>query len=167
MPRPWGIRLPAAAHLPRAPRPRRRQGQRQGFTETDYAAAGCRAPAARRAARGHLGQPGHARQRRDDRTKLVAAGNGSPFTGSRRTRTSSTRLQYRPGLLSGFLANSGLDLAPSVTPTIKDRYGRCDHRLHGGRRARRQRNPRGPDPYSGPASPQAVASPERAPRPTG
>ena len=31
------------------------------------------------------------------------------------------RMQYRPGLLGGFLASTGLDLAPFVTPTIKDR----------------------------------------------
>jgi putative transposase len=31
------------------------------------------------------------------------------------------RMQYRPGLLGGFLASTRLDLAPFVTPTIKDR----------------------------------------------
>jgi hypothetical protein len=29
-------------------------------------------------------------------------------------------MQYRPGLLYGFLASTGLDLTTCVTPTIKD-----------------------------------------------
>jgi len=29
-------------------------------------------------------------------------------------------MQYRPALLDGFLASTGLDLAPFVIPTVKD-----------------------------------------------
>jgi putative transposase len=36
-------------------------------------------------------------------------------------KTRLRRMQYRPGLLGGFLASTRLDLAPSVTLTIKDR----------------------------------------------
>ena len=36
-------------------------------------------------------------------------------------KTRMRRMQYRPSLLGGFLASTGLDLVPSVTPTIKDR----------------------------------------------
>jgi putative transposase len=36
-------------------------------------------------------------------------------------KTRLTRMQYRPALLGGFLASTGLDLTPFVTPTIKDR----------------------------------------------
>jgi hypothetical protein len=36
-------------------------------------------------------------------------------------KTRLKRMQYRPGLLSGFLASTGLDLTPLlVTPTIRD-----------------------------------------------
>lgn len=35
-------------------------------------------------------------------------------------KTRLKRIQYRPALLEGFLASTGLDLAPSVTPTIRD-----------------------------------------------
>jgi DDE superfamily endonuclease len=35
-------------------------------------------------------------------------------------KTRLRRMQYRPGLLAGFLASTGLDLTPFVTPTIKD-----------------------------------------------
>jgi hypothetical protein len=34
------------------------------------------------------------------------------------------RMQYRPGLLDGFLAKTGLDLTPFCNPTIKDCYAR-------------------------------------------
>jgi transposase len=36
-------------------------------------------------------------------------------------KTRLRRMQYRPGLLEGFLAGTGLDLTPYVTLTIKDR----------------------------------------------
>jgi hypothetical protein len=36
-------------------------------------------------------------------------------------KTRLRRMQYRPGLLAGFLASTGLDLTPFVTPTIKNR----------------------------------------------
>ena len=36
-------------------------------------------------------------------------------------KTRLRRMQYRPSLLDGFLASTGLDLTPFVTPTIKDR----------------------------------------------
>jgi hypothetical protein len=36
-------------------------------------------------------------------------------------KTRLRRMQYRPALLEGFLASTRLDLAPFVTPTLKDR----------------------------------------------
>jgi putative transposase len=36
-------------------------------------------------------------------------------------RTRLRRMQYRPGLLEGFLASTRLDFTPLVTPTLKDR----------------------------------------------
>ena len=36
-------------------------------------------------------------------------------------KTRLRRMQYRPGLLEGFLASTGLDLTPFVTSTIKNR----------------------------------------------
>jgi hypothetical protein len=36
-------------------------------------------------------------------------------------KTRLKRMQYRPALLDGFLASTGLDLTPFVTPTLKDR----------------------------------------------
>ncbi len=36
-------------------------------------------------------------------------------------RTRLKRMQYRPGLLGGFLASTGLDLTPFCNPTLKDR----------------------------------------------
>ena len=36
-------------------------------------------------------------------------------------KTRLRRMQYQPGLLEGFLASTRLDLAPFVTPTLKDR----------------------------------------------
>jgi DDE superfamily endonuclease len=36
-------------------------------------------------------------------------------------KTRLKRMQYRPGLLDGFLASTRLDLTPFVTPTLKDR----------------------------------------------
>ncbi len=36
-------------------------------------------------------------------------------------RTRLRRMQYRPGLLSGFLAGTRLDLTPSITSAIEDR----------------------------------------------
>src|SRR6266700_541339 len=106
-----------------------------------------RAPAARRAARGHLGQPEHPRQRRDGRADRgpgladrlpapavraraqpvepvwshlkrslanLAKRNLSQLTALVKTRL--RRMQYRPGLLEGFLASTGLDLAPFCNP---------------------------------------------------
>jgi hypothetical protein len=35
-------------------------------------------------------------------------------------KTRPKRIQHRPDLLDGFLASTGLDPTPSVTPTIKD-----------------------------------------------
>jgi putative transposase len=35
-------------------------------------------------------------------------------------KTRLTRMQYRPGLLEGFLASTGLDLSPSVALAIND-----------------------------------------------
>ena len=36
-------------------------------------------------------------------------------------KTRLRRLQYRPGLLDGFLASTRLDFSPFCDPTIKDR----------------------------------------------
>ena len=36
-------------------------------------------------------------------------------------KTRLKRMQYRPGLLDGFLASTGLDLTPFCNPTIRDR----------------------------------------------
>ncbi len=35
-------------------------------------------------------------------------------------KTRLERMQYRPGLLDGFLASTGLDLTPFCNPTIRD-----------------------------------------------
>jgi putative transposase len=45
--------------------------------------------------------------------------NISELTALAKTRL--RRMQYRPGLLEGFLAGTRLDLTPSVTPRIEDR----------------------------------------------
>jgi hypothetical protein len=49
----------------------------------------------------------------------LAKRNLSQLTALVKTRL--RRMQYRPGLLGGFLASTGLDLTPFVTPTIKNR----------------------------------------------
>jgi hypothetical protein len=46
-------------------------------------------------------------------------GNLSQLTALVRTRLK--RMQYRRGLLDGFLASTGLDLTPFCNPRIKDR----------------------------------------------
>jgi putative transposase len=48
----------------------------------------------------------------------LAKRNISQLTALVKTRLK--RMQYRPGLLDGFLASTGLDLTPFVTPTIED-----------------------------------------------
>ena len=35
-------------------------------------------------------------------------------------KTRLTRMRYRPGLLEGFLASTGLDLTPFCSPAIND-----------------------------------------------
>jgi hypothetical protein len=49
----------------------------------------------------------------------LAKRNVSQLTALVKTRLK--RMQYRPGLLDGFLASTGLDLAPSSKPKIEDR----------------------------------------------
>jgi hypothetical protein len=49
----------------------------------------------------------------------LAKRNLSQLTALVKTRL--RRMQYRPGLLEGFLASTGLNLTPFVTPTIKNR----------------------------------------------
>ena len=46
-------------------------------------------------------------------------------------KTRLKRMQYRPGLLDGFLASTRLDLTPSVTPTIRDLYALMDLTVYG------------------------------------
>jgi putative transposase len=48
----------------------------------------------------------------------LAKRNLSQLTALVKTRLK--RMQYRPGLLDGFLASTGLDLIPFCNPTIKD-----------------------------------------------
>jgi hypothetical protein len=49
-----------------------------------------------------------------------AAQGSAARPGLPRRRGSASRWQYRPGLPDGFLAKTGLDLTPYVTPTIND-----------------------------------------------
>lgn len=53
----------------------------------------------------------------------LAKRNLSQLTALVKTRLK--RMQYRPGLLDGFLASTRLNFTPSVTPTIKDLQTAC------------------------------------------
>jgi len=46
-------------------------------------------------------------------------------------KTRLTRMQYRPALLEGFLASTGLDLTPFCNPAIRDLFKRSLRRRSG------------------------------------